>query len=450
MQTKGITGQLLGWLLLAVLCVGVGIPPLEAAEQRSAKKLAIVPFTLPTAREERGWLSEGMPRVLALRLERLPRIQVSVLPRTDPSGPSGLRNPLDSTEAAAFLERIRPQGYDAVLVGSFLQIDATLRLEVHLWSTQPDRRLGELVEQASEKDPDGLSIKLAAFVGATLQPSPPEAEWRRLEERLTPSAEAFERFARGLTLAKVPGGEEDVSRAANLFKEALSLDGKFSTTLRQLADLYLQHGQYASAVEAYQNLLSLVKRDASVYRLLGSAYVAQGDANRALGAFKRGVQIDSHDPLLHFDLGLTYAALKDYDNATKELLRTLEFQPDDPLAFANLGVIYLLQGKFAAAISSLRRAQLLHASDPLVAYNLGLALSFERAPDQARDQFQRALQLQPDFAPAAYQLALLQERIDVSQAAERWKKYLELARGKPGEEGWIALAQEHLKRLQAP
>jgi tetratricopeptide (TPR) repeat protein len=98
----------------------------------------------------------------------------------------------------------------------------------------------------------------------------------------------------------------------------------------------------------------------------------------------------------------------------------------------------------------LRRAQLLHGSDPVLTYNLGLSLMLEQAYDQARDQFERALQLKPDFPAAAYQLALIYERSDASQSIERWRKYLDLARGKPAEQAWVARAEEHLQRLQRP
>ena len=437
-------------LVLLAICVCATGLRLDAADEEGVKRLAIVPFTLPTASAEKEWLSDGFPRVMAMRLQHLARVKVAVLPRPTTSGPGALRNPLDSGEATAFLQQIRPQGYDVLLQGSFQQIDGTLRLEIHLWSTRPERQIGKLLEQAPERDPDALGIKLAAAVASALQLSPSEAERRRLEERLTASAEAFERFARALTLSEASSGEEEVNRAVQLLADAFNLDGKFSAALRQLADLHFRRGNYASAVDAYQALLSTIKRDAQVYRMLGAAYFAQGEGSKAIDAFKRGIQLDPRDPQQYLDLGLAYAAANDYENATKALLRALEFKPNDALAFANLGVVYLLHGNFAAATSSLRRAQLLYPSDAMIAYNLGLALMAERTYDQARDQFERALQQRPDFAPAAYQLASVYELIDARQAVIRWKNYLELARGKPGEEAWMTRAQEHLKRSQEP
>jgi tetratricopeptide (TPR) repeat protein len=70
--------------------------------------------------------------------------------------------------------------------------------------------------------------------------------------------------------------------------------------------------------------------------------------------------------------------------------------------------------------------------------------------EQARTQFERAQQLKPDFTAAAYHLAFIYERFDPTQALERWRKYLALARGKPEEQDWVRRAEEHLQRLQQP
>ena len=439
-------------LVVALLMLGVcgHVYLLHAALEGTAKKIAIVPFDLPSAAADREWLSDGFPHVLALRLQHLSQLKVAVLSRSMLFGAEGLPNPRDHTEATRVLGRLRPEGYDAVIIGNFVQFEPMLRAELHVWGVATEHILGKAQEQAAERDPDGLGIKLATFATAALQLSLSEQEGRRLAERYTTSAEAFERFARALSLADTGDDHEDLPQAVSLFKEAVKLDAKFSMALRQQGDLLFRRGYYAGAAEAYQSLLGMSKRSASVYRLLGNAYFAQHDATRALDAYKHALQLDARDSQLHLDLGLAYAALKDYENATKTLLRALEFKPDDPLDFANLGVVYLLQGNFAATTASLRRAQLLHGSDPVLAYNLGLSLMLERSYDQARAQFERALQLKPDFAAAAYQLALIYERFDASQAIERWRKYLDLARGKSEEQGWLALAEEHLQHLQRP
>jgi tetratricopeptide (TPR) repeat protein len=437
-------------LTLSTLSVCVQVRPLEAAGEGPTKKVAIVPFGVPAAAADREWLGDGLPYVVALRLQHLPHLKVTVLPGSMLSNTEGIPPVLDHPEVSRLVERLQPSGYDALVFGHFAQVEPTLRVEIQLWTAQPERPLGKAQELTAERDPDALGAKIATFVVSMLQVAPSDAEGRRFAERYTSSAEAFERFARALPLAEMVDDDEEVTQAVNLFKEAVKLDGKFAMAWRQQGDLLFRQKQYAEAIEAYQAFLSVGRRNALIFRRLGNAYFAQHDAARAVEVYKRGLQLDGRDYQLHLDLGLAYATQREYANATKTLLRALEVKPDDPLAFANLGVVYLLQGNFPAATASLRRAQALQSSDPVLSYNLGLSLMFEQATDQAREQFERALQLKPDFTAAAYQLALLYERFDVPQALERWRRYLALARGKPEEQAWVARAEEHLQGLLQP
>jgi tetratricopeptide (TPR) repeat protein len=387
---------------------------------------------------------------MALRLQHLSQLKMTVLSGSILADGEGILNILDQPAVMRLLERLRPLGYDALVIGYFLQVEPTLRAEIHVWMTQPERHIGKTQEQAAERDPDGLGIKLATFVASALQVTPSDAEGRRFTERYTSSADAFERFARALPLADMAGDDADVMQAVTLLKEAVKLDAKFAMARRQQADLLFRAKHYVDAIEAYQAFLSVGRRNAVVYRRLGNAYFAQREAPRAIDAYKRALQFDGRDYDVQVDLGLAYAAVQDYANATKTFLRALEVKPNDALAFTNLGVVYLLQGNFPAATASLRRAQLLQGADPVLHYNLGLSLMFEQAYDEARQQFERALQLQPDYAAAAYHLALIDERVGTAQALERWRKYLTLARGNPEEERWVARAEEHLQHLQQP
>jgi tetratricopeptide (TPR) repeat protein len=440
------------WFVLVLLALSVCVHgrPLAATTDGVTKKVAIVSFGVPSAAADRDWLGEGLPYVVALRLQHIAHLKVTLLPRSMFSNPEGILNVLDPSEVNRLVDRLQPLGYDALVFGHFIQVEPTLRAEIQVWTQQPERFIAKAQEQAAERDPDGLGIKLVTFVVSVLQVPPSDTEGRRFAERYTSSAEAFERFARALPLAEMADDEEDVTQAVNLFKEAVKFDGKFAMAWRQQGDLLFRQKQYAEAIEAYQAFLSVGRRNAVIYRRLGNAYFAQHDATRALDAYKRGLQLDGRDYQLHLDLGLAYAALRDYVNATKTLLRALEVKPDDALAFANLGVVYLLQGNFPAATASLRRAQLLQNSDPVLNYNLGLSLMYEKATDQAREQFERALQLKPNFPAAAYQLALVSERLNIPQALERWRSYLAMARGTPEEQDWVARAEEHLQRLQRP
>ena len=191
------------WFVLVLLALSVCVHarPLDASTDGITKKVAIVPFGVPSTATDREWLGDGIPYVLALRLQHLPQLKVTVLSRSMLSNVEGIANVPDHTDVNKLLERLQPSGYDAFVFGHFVQVEPTLRAEIQVWTTQPERLLGKTQEQAAERDPDGLGMKLATFVVSVLQTPPSDAEGRRFAERYTSSAEAFERFARALPLA---------------------------------------------------------------------------------------------------------------------------------------------------------------------------------------------------------------------------------------------------------
>jgi hypothetical protein len=92
---------------------------------------------------------------------------------------------------------------------------------------------------------------------------------------------------------------------------------------------------------------------------------------------------------------------------------------------------------------------MLQTSDPILNYNLGLSLMFEQATDQAREQFERALQLKPDFVgqPISWHFSptgpISPKPSNAGAITRRWHRV-------PAEHEWVARATEQLQQLQRP
>src|ERR687892_86749 len=82
-------------LVLLVLSVCIYGRPLDAASEGAMKKVAIVPFDVPSAAADREWLGDGLPHVLALRLQHLPQLKVTVLSHSMLSDGEGRLNVFD-------------------------------------------------------------------------------------------------------------------------------------------------------------------------------------------------------------------------------------------------------------------------------------------------------------------------------------------------------------------
>jgi hypothetical protein len=96
-----------------------------------------------------------------------------------------------------------------------------------------------------------------------------------------------------------------------------------------------------------------------------------------------------------------------------------------------MGRFYLLQKDFAHAIPYLEIAGREVGAGPGVHNDLGVAYleSDMSRLDKAAEEFRRALELDPLFAPAAFNLALFYERMNSPERASlQWKRYLQLDR----------------------
>jgi len=94
-----------------------------------------------------------------------------------------------------------------------------------------------------------------------------------------------------------------------------------------------------------------------------------------------------------------------------------------------MGRFYLLQKDFVRGIPYLEIAGREVGAGPEVHNDLGVAYleSDESRLDRASEEFRRALDIDPKFAPAVFNLALFYERTNsADQAALQWKRYLEL------------------------
>jgi len=111
-----------------------------------------------------------------------------------------------------------------------------------------------------------------------------------------------------------------------------------------------------------------------------------------------------------------------------------------------MGRFYLLQKDFAHAIPYLDIAGREVGAGANVHNDLAVAY-LESDPsrlDRAAEEFRRALELDPAFAPAVFNLALLYERMNsLEQASLQWKRYLQLD---PNSE-WAKEANNRLQGL---
>ena len=145
----------------------------------------------------------------------------------------------------------------------------------------------------------------------------------------------------------------------------------------------------SEAALCYRSALNEASRDVSSCDLaLARGDLTIGDENKTL-----------------VNRAIIYNRRGDYEAAFADLNRAIDRAPDLAEAFVNRGNAYFMTGNFKNALSDYETALLKDIKDKAAAwYNIGLTYERLNRPLDAREAFNRALEHNPEFAPARAKL----------------------------------------------
>lgn len=140
-----------------------------------------------------------------------------------------------------------------------------------------------------------------------------------------------------------------------------------------------------------------------------------GRAADAAAWLERAITLETDNPV---------AAMEAYE-------RVLALAPDDLDALVNLGRLVHEGGDVERAVSLYTRAlDRSDSDDPIAAFNLGIALEDLGRYGEAQEAYQRAVEADPGFADAHYNLSRMCERVGDRVSALRYlKNYRSLTSG---------------------
>ena len=170
--------------------------------------------------------------------------------------------------------------------------------------------------------------------------------------------------------------------------------------------------------------------------------------------------VNPHDYGAHRELGMALAARHEDAAAEEQYRLALEARPGRAEVLYNWANLLLRQGRFVQAISLYRQAEDEWADHAILHNNLGVALmqSARTALPQeqstrlqaAYEQFDRAAQLDPNYADAQLHLAImLAMKGDYDAARARYRRALEINPNLPAAQQGLATV-ERLKQSSRP
>jgi predicted O-linked N-acetylglucosamine transferase (SPINDLY family) len=182
---------------------------------------------------------------------------------------------------------------------------------------------------------------------------------------------------------------------------------------------------------------------------LGKKLLAGGQFSEALTAYTGGICSDPDNPRLWCGLGAAHRHLAGFEEARKAYVRALEIEPDYPEALTNLGEWWLVKGepetaleyfdrvlrrdprfyealanrvaalfecgRFDEAEAAARNAIELYPDSALLHVNLGNVLVHTGKARPGLLAYRKALELQPGYDEALFNLAILQNNAEALQ-----------------------------------
>ncbi len=207
-------------------------------------------------------------------------------------------------------------------------------------------------------------------------------------------------FLRAGTANQRTGDQAGAERA---FRRGLELDPDNAELHNALGWNLFQDGKPAEAAKEYQRAIAADPSHAKAHNNLALSLVELGRLPDAAAHFERSLELAPRCEI-YSDLGFTLAQMRRHGDAEAAYRKGLELDPDCPSAHLNLAIALTRSGSFAEAESHYRKA--LPANPTAETHNgLGFALDRQGRTDEAVVEFERAIEIDPQFTPAYNNLA---------------------------------------------
>ena len=144
--------------------------------------------------------------------------------------------------------------------------------------------------------------------------------------------------------------------AKDMWRRVIELNPENIEGHKRLGLAYANENQNDSAIPELEWVLRKVPTDDLVYKKLGFAYFKKGDVDNAARSFEALIRLKPTDAMSHNNLGSIYVKMKKYDDAVNVLEQAVRLAPDKAEIFVNLGKAYYEKNSFKKARENWNRA----------------------------------------------------------------------------------------------
>lgn len=136
----------------------------------------------------------------------------------------------------------------------------------------------------------------------------------------------------------------------------------------------------------------------------------KGDLQKALAIYSEANIKEPHNPETLFKIGYTLSEQERYDEALEYYKEALELDANNSYIHQAMASAYRKLGEFASARNHLNRSLEIDDKNPISYYNYGNLLVDMKHFDEAKEMYQKALELDGDFKQAKEELDRLNRK----------------------------------------
>ncbi len=332
--------------------------------------LVVLPFENLSGDPEQEYFSDGLTEEMTTELGRLQPERLGVIART---------SAMEYKRKGGGVRRIAGElGVDYVLEGSVrregerVRISAQLiaaRDQTHLWAESYDRDRAGVLSLQKE-----VALAIARQIELKLTPQ----QQARLAGGRAINPEAHDAYLKGRYFFNRP--ETDQKKVLEYFQEAIRKDPEYAPAYAGLADAY------AWSISD----MTLTPRE-----LFG----------KAKAAALKAVELDPTLAEAHASLaGVGDYEWQDWDFGPRELQRAIALNPNYANAHAWYAQHLAFQGRFQEAEAEIKRAEELDPLNLFIKTQVGWIYMWAGQLDRAMAQWQKVIELDPNFPLAHHNL----------------------------------------------
>jgi eukaryotic-like serine/threonine-protein kinase len=344
----------------------------HASGSKKISSIAVLPFINATSDANNDFLSDGLTEDLIGTLSELPNMKVM---------------------ARSTVFRFKGKQDDPAQVGQTLKVDAVLTGRIsrrgdevlistdlvntsdgsEIWGAQYSRRMADVSTLQGEITND-VSAKLRSRLTGQQQ--------KQMAQGTTQNAEAYQLYLKARFLLN-KRGKDNINQSIDLFKQAISADPNYALAYAGLADAYNIAPPWT--------------------------YIDSREANtEALAAAQKALELGPELGEAHGAMAMALADNFEWPDAEKEFQRALQIQPNNAQFHYFYGLIYLLAMKrYDDAEAEIRTALLLDPLSTIMNVNYGYTLFTAHRYDQAAQQFQKSIEMEPNTHTGHWKYSVL-------------------------------------------